>query len=76
MSTDPHKRALTATVLDCRGRVLGTEVFWVSGDGHRAMEAWATSFGHIERWGVEGGSKEPVASAGTRPCTWPEPAMT
>ena len=51
---DPHKRTLTATVLDCRGGVLGTEVFRVSGDGHRAMEAWALGFGPIERWGIEG----------------------
>jgi hypothetical protein len=37
---DPHKRTVTATVLDERGGVLGTETFRVSGDGHRAMEAW------------------------------------
>ncbi|MGH9055691.1 MAG: hypothetical protein ACRDYY_07490 [Acidimicrobiales bacterium] len=42
---DPHKRTLTAMVLDCRGGVLGTEVFRVSGEGHRAMEAWAMAFG-------------------------------
>jgi hypothetical protein len=38
---DPHKRTVTATVLDERGGVLGTATFRVSGDGHRAMEAWA-----------------------------------
>ena len=53
---DPHRKTLTATVLDCRGGILGTEVFRVSGDGHRAMERWATSFGPIQRWGVEGAS--------------------
>jgi transposase len=53
---DPHKRTLTATVLDCRGGVLGTRVFHVSGHGHREMEAWATSFGPIERWAIEGAS--------------------
>jgi hypothetical protein len=53
---DPHKRTLTATVLDERGGVLGTETFRVSGDGHRAMEAWAMSFGPIARWGIEGAS--------------------
>jgi transposase len=36
--------------------VLGTETFRVSGDGHRAMEAWAMSFGPIARWGIEGAS--------------------
>jgi transposase len=54
VGVDPHKRTLTATVLDCRGGTLGTEVFRVSGDGHRAMEAWASGFGPIERWGIEG----------------------
>jgi transposase len=51
---DPHKRTLTATVLDERGGVLGTAVFKVSGVGHRAMEAWALSFGPVARWGIEG----------------------
>src|ERR671930_114651 len=53
---DPHKRTVTATVLDARGGVLGTETFRVSGDGHRAMEAWALGFGPILRWGIEGAS--------------------
>jgi hypothetical protein len=53
---DPHKRTVTASVLDERGGVLATETFRVSGDGHRAMEAWALSFGVIVRWGIEGAS--------------------
>jgi hypothetical protein len=53
---DPHKRTVTASVLDERGGVLGTETFRVSGDGHRAMEAWALAFGPIVRWGIEGAS--------------------
>jgi transposase len=28
----------------------------VSGDGHRALEAWARSFGAVARWGIEGAS--------------------
>jgi len=51
---DPHKRTVTASVLDERGGVLGTATFRVSGDGHRAMEAWALQFGPITRWGIEG----------------------
>jgi hypothetical protein len=51
---DPHKRTVTASVLDERGGVLGTATFRVSGDGHRAMEAWALQFGPIIRWGIEG----------------------
>ena len=51
---DPHKRTLTATVADPRGGVLASEHFRVSGEGHRALEAWARQFGPIARWGVEG----------------------
>jgi transposase len=51
---DPHKRTLTATVVDPRGGILASEHFRVSGDGHRALEAWALQFGQIARWGIEG----------------------
>jgi transposase len=54
LGADPHKRTVTATVLDERGGVLGTATFRVSGEGHRQMEAWALEFGPIERWGIEG----------------------
>jgi transposase len=56
VGVDPHKRTLTASVLDERGGVLGTQSFRVSGEGHRAMEAWALSFGPVARWGIEGAS--------------------
>jgi hypothetical protein len=50
---DPHKRTLTATVVDPRGGILASEHFHVSGGGHRALEAWARQYGQIARWGVE-----------------------
>lgn len=50
---DPHKRTLTAVVVDARGGIVAGEHFRVSGDGHRALEAWALSFGPVVRWGVE-----------------------
>ena len=53
---DPHKRTVTATVVDRRGGIVACEHFRVSGDGHRALEAWAGQFGPVERWGVEGAS--------------------
>ena len=56
VGVDPHKRTLTATVVDPRGGILAGEHFRVSGDGHRALEAWARQFGPIARWGVEGAS--------------------
>ncbi len=56
VGVDPHKRTLTASVLDGRGGVLATAAFRVSGDGHRAMEAWALGLGPVDRWGIEGAS--------------------
>ena len=53
---DPHKRTLTATIVDPRGGLVASEHFRVSGDGHRALEAWALQFGAIVRIGVEGAS--------------------
>ena len=50
----PHKRTLTATVLDARGGILASAHFRVSGEGHRELEAWARQFGQIARWGIEG----------------------
>jgi len=54
VGSDPHKRTVTTTVLDGRGGVLGTAHHKVSGEGHRAMEAWVRSFGPVVRWGIEG----------------------
>ena len=56
VGVDPHKRTLTATVLDPRGGIVASEHFRVSGDGHRALEAWAEQFGPIVLFGVEGAS--------------------
>jgi hypothetical protein len=53
VGVDPHKRTLTAIVVDARGGMLAGEHFRVSGDGHRALEAWALSFGPVIRWGIE-----------------------
>ncbi|MGH2862968.1 MAG: IS110 family transposase [Solirubrobacteraceae bacterium] len=56
VGVDPHKQTLSATVLDPRGGIIASEHFRVSGDGHRALEAWARQLGPIARWGVEGAS--------------------
>jgi Transposase len=56
VGVDPHKRTLTATVADPRGGIVASEHFRVSGEGHRALEAWARQFGPIMRWGIEGAS--------------------
>ncbi len=56
VGVDPHKRTLTATVADPRGGIVAFEHFHVSGEGHRALEAWVRQFGPIVRWGIEGAS--------------------
>ena len=43
-------------MVDPRGGIVCSEHFRVSGDGHRALDAWARQFGLIVRWGVEGAS--------------------
>jgi transposase len=53
---DPHKRTLSASVLDERGGLVATRHFKVSGEGHRAFEQWALGFGPVARWGVESAS--------------------
>jgi transposase len=53
---DPHKRTVTAAVVDARGGIVASGHFRVSGDGHRALVAWARQFGAIARWGVENAS--------------------
>jgi hypothetical protein len=50
---DPHKETVTASVVDARGGIVAAEHFRVSGEGHRALEAWALQFGLVARWGIE-----------------------
>jgi transposase len=56
VGVDPHKKTLTATVLDGRGGTVATASFKVSGVGHRALLEWATSLGPVRRWGIENAS--------------------
>ncbi len=53
---DPHRKTLTATVLDGRGATVATASFKVSGVGHRALLELVTSFGPVRRWGIESAS--------------------
>lgn len=50
---DPHRRTLTATVIDERGVELGHEHFDSTTNGYQALLTWATEFGPVQRWGVE-----------------------
>jgi hypothetical protein len=71
---DPHKKTLTASVLDRRGGTVATETFKVSGVGHRALEDWATSFGPVRRWGIEGASSLGRHTVGVLDRAWPRRA--
>lgn len=51
---DTHRDQHVAVVVDEVGRVLGTESFSVNSKGYAALHRWMTSFGHLERVGVEG----------------------
>jgi hypothetical protein len=53
---DPHKRSLSAAVLDHRGGLLGCRHFPVSAKGQQALETWVLSLGPVLRWGIEGAS--------------------
>ena len=52
----PHKKTLTATVLDGRGGTVATASYKVSGVGHRELLEWATKLGPVRRWGIENAS--------------------
>jgi transposase len=56
VGVDPHRKTFTATVLDPRGGELGHAHFPNTRDGHRSGMAWASEFGSIDRWGIEGAS--------------------
>jgi transposase len=51
---DPHKKTLSACIIDERGGLLDVAHFKVSGAGHRALEAWARRHGPVATWGIEG----------------------
>jgi transposase len=56
VGVDPHRKTLTACVLDERGGQLGHEHFTNTTEGYRAAIKWAVGLGPIGRWGVENAS--------------------
>ena len=54
VGVDTHADVNVAAVLDERGRLLATESFPTTSNGHRCLERWALGFGAIEAIGVEG----------------------
>ena len=56
VGVDPHRRTCTATVLDERGGELAHGHFANDHDGHAQALTWATEFGPVTRWGIEGAS--------------------
>jgi len=51
---DTHALTHTAAVVDQIGRVLGSEEFPASANGHRVALGWMRSFGELVKVGVEG----------------------
>lgn len=51
---DTHKDTHTAAALDGNGRLLGVVEFRADGDSYKDLYNWLSSFGRIERVGVEG----------------------
>ncbi|MFH8249490.1 IS110 family transposase [Microbacterium sp. B2969] len=56
IGVDPHRKVLTAAVLDESGRDLDHQHFANSRRGHEDALAWALTIGSIRRVGIEGAS--------------------
>src|SRR5215210_2763884 len=54
VGVDTHKHVHAAVAIDGRGARLGATTIPVSGEGYRALEAWARSMGPVRAFGVEG----------------------
>lgn len=54
IGVDPHLRTFSVTVLDPRGGEIGHAHLPNTHEGHTAGLAWASGFGPIDRWGIEG----------------------
>ena len=51
---DTHRDANVAAVVDMNGGLLGVESFPTTAVGHRSLSSWMSTFGTIERVGIEG----------------------
>jgi transposase len=56
VGVDPHRNTFTATVLDPRGVEVDRAHFPNTGLGYVAASEWASEYGPVERWGIEGAS--------------------
>jgi transposase len=54
VGVDTHSDTHTAVALDARGGRLGQGQFCAAGAGYRELEAWAVSFGVVDKFGIEG----------------------
>jgi transposase len=61
---DTHRDFNVAAVVDMNGGLLGVESFPTTADGHRSLSSWMSTFGTIERVGVEGPARMGRASPG------------
>jgi transposase len=51
---DTHRDSHVAAALDGQGRLLATRSFPTTRAGHRSLERWATNFGVVDAFGIEG----------------------
>src|SRR3712207_4704834 len=54
VGVDTHKHVHAAVAVNTLGARLGATTIPVSGEGYRALEAWARSMGPVRAFGVEG----------------------
>ena len=54
IGVDTHKASHIAVAIDANGSRLGSTTIPTTRDGYRALEAWASRFGQVKAFGIEG----------------------
>ena len=54
IGTDTHKTNHVAVAIDTQGARLGSKTFPVTRQGYRDLETWASAFGQVKAFGIEG----------------------
>ncbi len=54
IGVDTHKASHIAVAIDANGARLGSTAIPTTRDGYRALEAWASRFGQVKAFGIEG----------------------
>ena len=54
IGVDTHKSSHIAVAINTQGARLGTMTIPTTRQGYRSLEAWATGFGPVKAFGIEG----------------------